>query len=500
MIGAAVVITLVATRLVGLDSSIVHDEAFSISQYIDPGPEAIYFGEYEPNNHVLFNLLTWATTSVLGSSEPLYRLWGAVPGLIATLLAMWWAWRRLSPYVALTFGLLTVATPLLLSLFQQARGYGLVALAAVGALVAADRYLATGQRRWLAAFGVAGFVGIGTHVIFLLGFLGQVAVLALSRVRRREVALCVAAVGVATLLFYAPLLPQILRDANQYYVQGPGGSPALVAGETLAAAAAPSDARPGLGPAGVVTGPMHLMAPTTLLVTTGEAETCQLACFSTADLLRYGGPALLLVVLGVAALWLGRRRQLVALLMAPVLTVYVPLTVIGFVVIDRYVAFVLLHLWLLAAIGVSAIGRLFARNTALTGAVLALGVVAAVAVLGRGTDMASTWVETPYEDFKGVGKVVDGAAPAGVPDAPVVTNSVREVGIRHYVGDRLKVLEPAELSEWLCERPAPFIFIDHALKTSTDITCLARRKASSVRILQRGRGGHIDVWLVAASR
>src|SRR5215217_7481549 len=76
-------VVLIWTRLVGLDQSLQHDEAFAVEQYIEPGPSGTLFGQYEPNDHVLFNLVTWGTTQGLGRSEALFRLWAALPGLAA---------------------------------------------------------------------------------------------------------------------------------------------------------------------------------------------------------------------------------------------------------------------------------------------------------------------------------------------------------------------------------------------------------------------------------
>ena len=69
--------------LAALDQSLWHDEAFSVLTYTSHGPGEILFGDYVPNDHVLFNLLAWLTTGVLGQSEVAYRLWSVLPALAA---------------------------------------------------------------------------------------------------------------------------------------------------------------------------------------------------------------------------------------------------------------------------------------------------------------------------------------------------------------------------------------------------------------------------------
>src|SRR5688572_30665359 len=75
-----VAVVLVWTRLIGLEQSFQQDEVFTVQEYVIPGPDGFLFGEYSPNNHVLFSWLAWLTASVVGQSEPLDRIWGVFPG------------------------------------------------------------------------------------------------------------------------------------------------------------------------------------------------------------------------------------------------------------------------------------------------------------------------------------------------------------------------------------------------------------------------------------
>jgi hypothetical protein len=199
-------LVLLWTRLVGLDQSLQNDEIFAVERYIVPGPDGTLFGDYEPNDHVLFNLVTWVTTLGLGRSEALYRLWSVLPGMAAVGLLGWWCWGRLGRWTAVVFTLLAVVAPNHLELFKQARGYGLVTLAGAAMLVVADRFELTGSRRWLAGWGTAAFVGVYTHFGIAPALAGQAGVMATRRDLRRSVFVATAIVTALALVGYAPLL------------------------------------------------------------------------------------------------------------------------------------------------------------------------------------------------------------------------------------------------------------------------------------------------------
>src|SRR5919106_4377945 len=83
-------LVLLWSRLVGLDSSLWHDEAVSISTYntFDTALDL-------KSSHALFHLLSWPTTALLGEAEAVQRLWSVFPAIAAIVVATWWAWRRL---------------------------------------------------------------------------------------------------------------------------------------------------------------------------------------------------------------------------------------------------------------------------------------------------------------------------------------------------------------------------------------------------------------------
>ena len=73
-------LVLVWSRLANLGTSFWSDEAYSAYYYAGRGPRGIFFGTYVPNNHALYNLLSWVTTGALGRFEASYRIWSVVPG------------------------------------------------------------------------------------------------------------------------------------------------------------------------------------------------------------------------------------------------------------------------------------------------------------------------------------------------------------------------------------------------------------------------------------
>ena len=86
-------LVLVWSRFANLGTSFWSDEAYSAYYYSNRGPHGIWFGTYVPNNHVLYNLLSWVTQAGIGRFEASYRIWSVVPGAAAVVLCAWWVWN-----------------------------------------------------------------------------------------------------------------------------------------------------------------------------------------------------------------------------------------------------------------------------------------------------------------------------------------------------------------------------------------------------------------------
>jgi hypothetical protein len=488
-------IVLIWTRLVGLDQSLQHDEAFAVEQYIEPGPSGILFGQYEPNDHVFFNLLTWVTTLGVGRSEALFRLWAALPGLAAAGLLVWWSWRRLGLWTAVVVAFLTATSPIQLELFKQARGYGLTTLAAVVMLIAADRFMSDRSTRSLGLWGVAAAVGTYTHPAFAFGFAGQAVALCFRRETRRRVAIASGAVAVALAIAYAPLLDQMLGDFSKYYAAASWDG---VQQAALAPVAADDPSRPPVHWYAPITGPGELVAPLAELVATSDTRPqCEFNCYTGTSFWRYAAIPLLLAIAGAAALWLRGSRELLVLLVVPILSPFVVAAVLRVNLQNRFVSYLIPYLFVLIAVGIVATVGAVAVNRRAAIAALAVASGIAVLALSRFTDLNSRWVAVPWEDAKTVGTIVNNA------DVDrILTNSTRATVLAHYIGEsRLEDLtDPAQLNEALCGAKEPLAYIESSGygATPADTTCLQQVGAIRTRVNQRGRGGGFDVWLVSA--
>ena len=274
------------SRLILINQSLWGDEAGSIARYIDGGPAAIWdVSRWIPNDHILFELLTWATTGVLGShAEATYRLWGVFPAMAAGALMTYWLWRRIDRWAAAIFAVLGTAAPLYLDLSWQARGYGRF-LAGVLVVIGADLALRRGTRTSSLLLGLGGFVGMATLENFVGVFIAAVLVVGSYRPRRLQAIVVLIYTGVATLIWYSPLLSKIIGYENPYGRRLPWYAFTYVPMRDLFGAG------------------VNAIDPS-ISVTVGSIA------------------AGLLIVLGGVVLWRRRERRLVGVLAAPPLATY----------------------------------------------------------------------------------------------------------------------------------------------------------------------------------
>lgn len=473
------------SRLASLDQSLWHDEVFSVVHYSSRGPNAIFFDEYIPNNHVLFNLLAWATTSVSGESEIAYRLWSVVPAIAAVVVVVWWTWRILDPWTSVAVAVFVATSPIHHDLTREARGYGLTFLAGALMLVFAYKVGRGGGRRDLFALGVAGVIGGLTVPQFAIGFVGQTVPLLMRRDLRRRALAMLAAVGGVLLVLYAPVLSDMVRSAD------------TVSGSAL----------PWHGPVSAAL--KDLLQPSFDVLANRRTD----AYFVTShrpDQLLAGALALI----GGVLLWRAGARLLLALLVVPVVFTYSVLTATGLHVHERYGSFLLFHTLILAAVavvrGVQAFPRGAARYAATGAAVVIAGLTVAHALT-----RSRRFHDMPREDFKRVARVVKAQGATRV-----VTDSARPIGLQYYMGgSKVSALPGSWLRAFFCSSRAgdippevrglrdavlkpPVVFVEHpfaASEESADAICLERRGATSVTVHQRDRGERIVIWFLPRS-
>ena len=455
------------SRLVGLDLSFWHDEVVTVVRYAGAGPRAIFLGPYIPNNHVLFSLLAWATTRVLGGSEVIYRLWGLLPALVATGWLTWWACRRFGRLAGASVLALMTVSPVLLQVSREARGYGIALLAMVGLITQADSALRDPESHAVWRFVAFGTIGVLTLPVFVLPFMFAAAPLLFVPRLRGRLVIGVAISGIVSLVWFAPVMSEIIGNATQQF-----GVPVPWHG--------------------VITLSMsQLVFPIYRLLLPGVPDIMlanphdPLAAVVVWHVVSWS-----LLGLAVARLWRSGQRTLLFSLVLPVTGTYVVLAAYGAWAADRHVSYLSVPLLMLLALGLSTLAdRSGTRAPPMAHMLLAaIGVWAIVAFY----PVADQVVHVPHEAMKDVGAAVDAS---GLPT--VVTNSARPTGLDYYIKAPLDVMSVEDLERLFCGEQTDYAFVNHPFAADeVDTSCLAAKGAERTRFVQRGRGRWIDLWLV----
>ena len=461
------------SRLANLGTSFWSDEAYSAYYYANRGPRGIFFGTYVPNNHALYNLLSWATTSALGRFEASYRIWSVLPGIAAVALAAWWASKRLGTIAATAIVVLATVSPVHLVLTPQARGYGLAMLAGVAVLVTAVRVSDHASTRDVAWFAAAAIAGIWTLPVFALAAGFQAAVLVADRRVRKRMLVACGAIAAASLIFYAPMLGGILHNAGQKF----GSRLALV---------------------GAVTGAYHDLAAPTIgnaIPTSPHALLNEVVTFAV---------IMLLALAAGVRLWRRHDRALLAHLAVPIFGTYVALVAGRFYVQPRFASYLLFHVVVLLAIGVEQVWDLGAGIAPARALVAFL--VAGLAFTGtaRVAALTSAQARTPWENEKFVASV---AKATGLDY--VFTDSRHPAALYYYLGAKnVELIRSAGVEQQTyCRVPSRFIFVDDTYhQTATpNLACLRERHAIRLDVPQQlappiRRPGVLTVYLVPAKK
>jgi hypothetical protein len=462
--GAAVVtvVALVATRVTGMTRSLWWDEAFTAHRYVRGGTEVILDPDlYFANNHVLYSLLASWTSDLLWLGDAVIRVWVVVPALVGAGLVLWWAWRRLSPAVAVTATALLTISPLAARLQTEARGYGLVLLSASVLLVVTSRG-ADLPARWRddVVVAVAGAVGMLTFPPVVTLYLAHTGVWFLRRREQRwRLIVFTAAAGAVTFLVLRPLLATMLAGADRV------GS---------RAADPITWWSPVIGPLQVLGGPSF--DP----VLPGGAQVAAVV-------------TVVLGVVGLAALLdergLGARHLEVALQLVAALGISVALLgFFGFALLDRYMALTFPAVVVAVAVGLVALVRLAAGGRPAVATAGTLVLLLLVAVPGLAAARAET--AEPRQNFAGAAAAIRESQPA-----TVVVRRLH-VGYAWYFDrlgiDEVRTGDAAEADEAFCGGPRPAVYVpDPDSEPADGPTCLEEATRRSVP--QRGASGEM-VW------
>lgn len=455
----ATLIVLIWSRLVNLGQSMWHDEVVTVVTYIEPGPRAIFFGEYSTNDHMLFSVLTWLTTVLSGPTEIAYRFWSIAPALAAGIGLAYWLHLRFGTLSGLTFLLLWTTSEASADLSRQARGYGL-AFAAMALLLAASydllRNASDSRARYLVFTAVV--TGTLTLPTFVLPAAAVLIVLLISTSTRRATIRLIPLIAIPCAAWYLPVLDDLLTSTSQQFGQPLTWTDAL------------------LQPVRILTFPGH--GPVAL------------GNFSDAWALLMGT----LLLLGTYTL---ARQQIVraAAWVGPPMFMTVVLTALQFYVEDRFISYLFVPSGMLVAVGLQFVFEA-ARRTATAQDLRLIAAVLAVAGLFLLTSSLASLnrqVEQPKEANKEIGQLVNSYR------LPVATNAKDPRALRYYVPN-VEAPPQSALERRTCQEQEGLIVIDRPWQNEPlDTSCLESRDAERVRFNQAWTSGYMDVWILRPS-
>lgn len=445
------------SRLVGLGAGYCCDEIRTVTEYVRGGPGAILSGPYIPNNHELFSLLGWATSSVVGESEIGLRLWSAIPFLLGVVVVTVWLHGRVNPMSGILFLFLTTFSPLLLDLSRLARGYGLAFLAMSVLVTAALEAERSGRTTAVCSFMAGGLVGSLTLPHFSLAFVATAAALLARRDLRVRVLAGTGLSIVAIVAFYAPHLDDIAESTSSDYGQQI---------ETLWIVTAPTD---------------QVLVPAVTLIDDAftRPSFASLPWAVAFALLIYSSPLL-------------RQRRPALILCAGVVTTLVAFWATGTHVVPRFLSFLLVPLFVLVASGIASI---FARVRERP---LALRTVVALVTIGFIAITAAPLIRDaprrPRESTREAANVIRKLVPV---TTPVFAYVPYPHDLEFHLGREVQRFQSPREVPAVCRSESTSVLVEQDyLLPAVVIPCTGRNGTRHYRFVQLARGGHIDVWIL----
>ena len=202
---------------------VIDDEWHAIHKLLASGYGGIVASFGQVDHSIPLTLLYKLAADTVGLGEGILHLPPMIAGLATVALLTAWAWKRLGPEVALVFGWLLAASPLLVEFSRYARPYAFVVLLAAIAYIAADRWWKReGGRGALAAWLACALLATWLHPLAgpvvgapMLFFLAEA--MFLEGAARRAAAWRAIKAGMAFGLLAAPLvLLPIVADPMAY--------------------------------------------------------------------------------------------------------------------------------------------------------------------------------------------------------------------------------------------------------------------------------------------
>jgi 4-amino-4-deoxy-L-arabinose transferase-like glycosyltransferase len=225
-----------ALRAIGLDGGLWWDEIRTLVDSVRP-PLAQVVTTFPSNNqHTLYSVLAHGSIALFGDTAWTLRLPAALFG-VATIPALYFLAREFAGRTeALLACLLLTVSYHHVWFSQNARGYTMLAFAAVACTALLLRGLRSGSWSCYVGYGVAAALGAYTHLTMAFIVIGHalacVLPLGLPRFDReswrrwRQPATAFALAALATLALYAPMLV----DVRQFFAQPPSATPVATPG------------------------------------------------------------------------------------------------------------------------------------------------------------------------------------------------------------------------------------------------------------------------------
>jgi hypothetical protein len=447
------------SRFAGLDDGYCCDEIATVVNSVRAGPGTILTGAYTPNNHELYSLLGWATSSTVGESEIALRLGAAIPFVVGVAVVTAWLHVRVGALAGILFLFFATASPLLLDISRLARGYGLAFLAMSVLTVAALEALRDGRSIAIVAFWAAGVLGTFTLPNFAVAFATTGAVLFLEPRLRLRCAVGAAASLVAVAAWYAPHLDDIAISSLQSY---------------------------GL----LIPGRWLLTSPFDQILTPALTSLDETLVHPNAVLLI---PALALaVVIGSSPLL--RRTDTALILTAGVVATLVAFWLTETRVVPRFFSFLLVPLFVLVATGSAAIlGRLRTRP-AVVRTVIVFGLLGMVAFTSL--PLLAEVPRTPRDALREAAAVIREQAP----EAPVYAYMPYSADLAFHLGRPVnRVRRPADAPA-VCQARSTVAYLTQPwLLPDAEIpSCTSRAGVRHYRFRQYARGRETNVWIIPA--
>ncbi len=451
---------LVWSHLAMLGGGYCCDEIATVVDYIAPGPHTILAGDYVPNNHELYSLVGWATHEVVGDSAIVLRLWAAIPFLLAVGIVTAWLHVRLGALSGILFLFLSTASPLLLDITRQARGYGLAFLAMSVLVIAALEADRSKRTSALVAVFVAGVLGSWTLPHFAIALVTVATVLLTQKELRARCAVGLVLSTAAIAVWYLPHVDDIAHGSLQSY------------GHRITAAWA-------------ITSPVD--------------QTIVPALTFTDDVLLSPSFASLIFVIGflvvMASSPLSRSFVSAFVLGAPVVATVLAFWATQTNVAPRFFSFLLAPIFVLVATGAASILAGAAHRRSLARTVVVLCVLSAVVVASAPLVWAIPRV--PRQAHREVAERIREEAPT----APVYAHVPYPGDLEYHLGRRVVRVYTPEAAATMCKSTQRLAYVDQTWSIPPlTPPCLDRRGTQHYHFRQYARGEAIDVWIIPPSR